>query len=327
MPRALPPLMGLLLVTGCAGDKADTGQPGFTDTLPGGDTVYGGVETDRPQPDRYIDEDGDGYGDSDRLISDYTSEEGLSELGGDCNDTDPTVNPGAEEICDDWVDNDCAGGRDCMDAACAGAASCYESDCADGDDNDGDGLTDCEDGECSAELFCYESDCSDGDDEDSDGQIDCEDDDCWGTVICEPSLIVLGGEMWLSVTMAGSTAWNLDYDASAQLYSVTGVLQIPTSSGYYTCGWSLDSARVTASYEGGSPVYSADRAVRAGFETDCSSLRLSDLPDDFQVAWGSVPLAGGGAWYHGSPASSSVYGDGGRWHFTALAPSDPFVLE
>ncbi len=46
-----------------------------------------------------IDEDGDGYG-----------------VGADCNDGDATINPGAEEVCDDGIDNDCDGDLDGADS-------------------------------------------------------------------------------------------------------------------------------------------------------------------------------------------------------------------
>ena len=44
---------------------------------------------------RWTDVDGDGYGESE-----------------DCDDQDPSVHPGAAELCDDGVDNDCDGETD-----------------------------------------------------------------------------------------------------------------------------------------------------------------------------------------------------------------------
>ena len=54
----------------------------------------------------YTDSDGDGYGD-DNLVTDACSPTDTEvAAGGDCDDTDPAVNPGAAEVCDD-LDNDC----------------------------------------------------------------------------------------------------------------------------------------------------------------------------------------------------------------------------
>ena len=67
------------------------------------------------------DADGDGY------VSDQ-------EGGDDCDDNDPTVNPGATETCDDGVDNDCDGTTDVGDDADSdGSDSCL--DCDDDDIN------------------------------------------------------------------------------------------------------------------------------------------------------------------------------------------------
>lgn len=82
----------------------------------------------------------------------------------DCNDTDPLVNPGAAEVCDDTIDNDCDALFDCDDPDCDGDPACNvcipTADnekgprCTDGLDNDCDGLTDCEDPDCSANKAC-----------------------------------------------------------------------------------------------------------------------------------------------------------------------------
>ena len=58
-------------------------------------------------PDTTSDADGDGWK--------VGCEDGYSH---DCDDTNPTVNPSAEEICDDGIDNDCDEAIDMEDATC-----------------------------------------------------------------------------------------------------------------------------------------------------------------------------------------------------------------
>ncbi len=67
-----------------------------------------------------LDGDGDGYFEAD--------------CGGDdCDDDDPTVNPGAPEICDDGIDNDCDGLIDALDPDCPPPG---DDDDSAGDDDD-----------------------------------------------------------------------------------------------------------------------------------------------------------------------------------------------
>ena len=99
------------------GDDCDDTNP---DIGPGADEVCDGVDNDcdglvdaddddiLDAIEGHPDEDGDGYGDDTVTIltCDLTD---LSDVPGDCNDMDEDVNPSAEEVCGDGLDNDCDG--------------------------------------------------------------------------------------------------------------------------------------------------------------------------------------------------------------------------
>ncbi len=59
----------------------------------------------------YRDADGDGYGDEDETIRRCpgAAPDGYSARARDCNDRDPAINPDAQDICHDGIDNDCNG--------------------------------------------------------------------------------------------------------------------------------------------------------------------------------------------------------------------------
>jgi hypothetical protein len=95
----------LALVLGACADKsgADDTAPGCPDPI-----VF------------YADADGDGFGDPTSADSACSAPAGAMEEGGDCDDTDAAVHPGASERCD-GVDQDCDGAvdEDATDAVAA----------------------------------------------------------------------------------------------------------------------------------------------------------------------------------------------------------------
>lgn len=100
--------------TGGSGDTAETGDTADTfDTSHTGDTVETG-DTDCFATTWYSDRDGDEYGDD--TTAEYTCEPTVANpvlTGGDCDDGDGDVNPDADEVCGDGVDNNCDGSSPC----------------------------------------------------------------------------------------------------------------------------------------------------------------------------------------------------------------------
>ena len=107
------------------------------------------------------DDDGDGY-----FFIDAAGCSGSD----DCDDSDESINPGATEICDDGIDNDCNSYIDEFDAYCI--------------DNDVDGYTpsakDCDDNDASINPGVKEV-CDDGIDNNCNGKIDSADSKCSDT--------------------------------------------------------------------------------------------------------------------------------------------------
>ncbi|MGC6507320.1 MAG: putative metal-binding motif-containing protein [Myxococcota bacterium] len=59
--------------------------------------------------DYYLDLDGDGYGESSTALSACSQPSGMVSIDGDCNENDPLIHPGATEVGNDGIDQDCDG--------------------------------------------------------------------------------------------------------------------------------------------------------------------------------------------------------------------------
>ena len=98
----------------------------------------------------------------------------------DCDDTDPTVNPNATEICGDAIDNNCDGRIDTADPLAVGCTACLDAD-GDGYSPEGGvcGPVDCDDTNQSTSPGAREI-CDDGVDNDCDYYLDTTDSECSG---------------------------------------------------------------------------------------------------------------------------------------------------
>ncbi len=132
----------------------------------------------------YLDEDGDGYGDDAGLLSVCDPPGGYVASGGDCDDGDPAVHPGADEVCDASAeDEDCDGLADDDDPSVTAASR--ESWFTDADD-DGYGADAIEACAAPAGTVARDGDCDDGDSAISPAALEvCDDadtdEDCDGT--------------------------------------------------------------------------------------------------------------------------------------------------
>ena len=103
-----------LLVGGDCDDDSAAVFPGADELCNGVDDDCDGATDNDPVDGGvwYPDEDRDGFGDDASPQTSCSDLTGLLTTGGDCDDTDDTVNPDAEEVCNDRLDNNCDGAAD-----------------------------------------------------------------------------------------------------------------------------------------------------------------------------------------------------------------------
>ena len=138
-----------LIVVSSALGCADKGDNDGLDTVEREDTATADDDCDGENTPStwYVDADADGYGDSELSAEACEAPEGHVAQGGDCDDADPQINPGATEVCDEAdTDEDCNGLADDEDPGVdrASQSTWYP-------DADGDGYGDADAAEASCE--------------------------------------------------------------------------------------------------------------------------------------------------------------------------------
>ena len=163
-------------------------------------------------PTWHVDEDGDGYGTDGDEVQACDAPAGTVAAGGDCNDDDASVSPGAEEVWYDGIDQNCAGDDD------------FDAD-ADGHATASSGGDDCDDTEAGispdAEEVWYDGvdqDCAGDDDYDADG--DGQASASWGGDDCDDAdaSVYLGADDVPYDGVISDCANSSDADADADGY-------------------------------------------------------------------------------------------------------------
>ncbi len=231
----------------------------------------------------FTDGDGDDYGDA-AAATDRCPNDGFVADNTDCDDDDADVNPGAEEVAYDGVDNDCSAGSP-------------------DDDLDGDGYVladDCDDGDADVNPGAEDT-CGDGSDNDCDGTAD---QDCATGCPCAENLQIYDP--------SGSGAVSSDDDvsdliAAVDVYDYSNGSCLPNGfsyAGYYTdYRWYQVSSRPEADGEVGAYAFFATALLHEPYTggTAEGSRRCLFYAYDDVAGWSA---SGGSGW---TPLTDAEY--------------------
>lgn len=104
------PIEGLVAQDGDCDDTNAAVHPGAAEVCDNIDNDCNGLVDDGlPTVTYYEDNDGDGYGLNESTVTSCSQPAGYATQGGDCDDDNASVHPGAEEVCGDGIDQDCDG--------------------------------------------------------------------------------------------------------------------------------------------------------------------------------------------------------------------------
>ena len=195
-------------------------------------------------PTWYRDDDGDGYGTEKSTMVQCAQPSGFGPDAGECDDADASINPGADELCDE-IDNDCDGDVD--EDSAADAPTWYLD-----ADSDGYGDASVSAPSCS-QLTGYVAEGTDCDDADASAAPDLDevcdtiDNDCDGDVD-EDSAV-------------DAPTWYLDDDADGYGLDSDTLVQCYAPTGYAALGGECDDSD--------SAVNPAATEVCDGIDNDC----------------------------------------------------------
>ena len=196
-------------------DTFDTVFPGADEVCDGLDNDCNAAVDDNPETwsTFYRDVDDDGYGDELDTVEQCDAPSGYVDQGLDCNDLDPAVNPGATEVCNDGVDDDCDGTADDIDADGDGY---FDAACLGGDDCD-DTVASTNPGAVEVWYDGVDQDCDGASDFDADG--DAELSDAHGGTDCDDTdaaINTAAAEIWYDGVDQDCDGLS-DYDADGDL--------------------------------------------------------------------------------------------------------------
>jgi hypothetical protein len=239
-------------------DADDTIYPGAPEVCDGKDNDCDGlVDGDDPKAvgltTYYLDQDGDGYGDSSSMIESCNMPVGYVTNSQDCDDSDVTVYPGAPELCD-GKDNNCDGTID------EGVKTAFYIDV----DGDGFGNASIMVKSCNLPTgyVTNSQDCNDADDTIYPGApevCDGKDNDCDGLVDGDDPKAV------------GLTTYYLDQDGDGYGNSSSMIESCNMPVGYVTNSQDCDDSDDT--------VYPGAPEICDGKDNDCDGLVDGDDPD------------------------------------------------
>ena len=230
-------LLPLLVLAACK-DDAPASDSAANVTDEDGDGVTSDFDCDDADsavggPTSYLlDVDQDGFGDDSTLTEGCAPAEAVT-VGGDCDDAQATVYPGAAEACD-GLDNDCDGLFDGDDADNTGAVDWYRDEDADGYGVTSDSVRSCDaptgyavaGGDCddsNASTSPGASEVCDGADNDCDGLTDDADN-----------------------SVADQTTWYIDYDGDSYGSDRFSEAACAAPEGYVSNAEDCDDAEETA---------------------------------------------------------------------------------